>query len=110
MTIYGWYGDYGTRYDNGQEETRDFSNSVSYITYDAVNEDDLNKATAALSASTGINVAIGEVPVSTPTPDITQPPNNNTLLVGIAGGTTVAILLIVLLIVIIVVAGRRRTK
>lgn len=105
MNVYGWYGGYGTRYDDGKEDTEEFSNSVSYITYDDI-ADAINTVAERLAASTGIDLSIGEVPSSTS--ETTQPAADNTLLVGIVAGSTVAALIIVLLIVIFIVLGRRK--
>ena len=108
ITLYGWYGGYGTRRDNGEEETKQLSNPVNYITYENVEKETLDSAALAITSSFGVDFVIGDAPVSTtPTPDTAQPADHTTL-VGIAGGTTVAVLLIVLLIVIIAVVGRRR--
>ena len=107
MTIYGWYGGYGPRENNGKEGSQE--TSVVYITYDGLEDGDLNKVTSALSDSVGFEVVVGEVPVSTPTADVTQPAGDNTALAGIAGGAAIAVLLLVLLIVVIVVFGRRRS-
>ena len=109
MEVYGWFGGYGTRYNDGKEETRQLSNSVNYVTYDGVEEGKLSSAAAAVASATGIRIIIGDVPVSSPTADPPPAaPADNTALVGIASGSVVAILLIVLLIVSITVFGRRR--
>ena len=110
ITIYGWYGGYGTRHNNGKEETEQLSNPVNYITYENVEKEALDRAAQAMTSSFGINVVVGDVPVSTtPTPDTAQPAGHTTL-VGIAGGTAVAVLVLVLVIVIIAVFGGRRRK
>lgn len=106
MTIYGWYGGYGPRDNNGKEGLQE--TTVVYITYGGLEDDTLNRVTSALSGSMGFEVVIGEVPVSTPTADVTQPAADNTTLAGIVGGASVAVLLLVLLIVTLVVFGRRR--
>ena len=109
MSVYGWYGGYGTRYDNGREETRDLSNSVSYVTYSEVEEGAITSAVSAAGMIAGFEISVGDVPVSSPT---AEPPTaaaaDNTLLVGIISGAVVAVLLIILLIVVISVFGRRR--
>ena len=110
VSVYGWYGGYGTRYDNGKEETRELSNSVSYVTYSEVEEGAIASAVSAAGNSIGnLEISVGDVPVSSPT---AEPPTaaaaDNTLLVGIISGAVVAVLLIILLIVVISVFGRRR--
>ena len=110
VSVYGWYGGYGTRYDNGKEETRELSNSVSYVTYSEVEEGAIASAVSAAGMIPGFEISVGDVPVSSPT---AEPPTaaaaaDNTLLVGIISGAVVAVLLIILLIVVISVFGRRR--
>ena len=108
VSVYGWYGGYGTRYDNGKEETRELSNSVSYVTYSEVEEGAIASAVSAAGIG-NFEIIVGDVPVSSPT---AEPPTaaaaDNTLLVGIISGAVVAVLLIILLIVVISVFGRRR--
>ena len=109
VSVYGWYGGYGTRYDNGKEETRELSNSVSYVTYSEVEEGAIASAVSA-AGNSDLEISVGDVPVSSPT---AEPPTaaaaaDNTLLVGIISGAVVAVLLIILLIVVISVFGRRR--
>ena len=113
VSVYGWYGGYGTRYDNGKEETRELSNSVSYVTYSEVEEGAIASAVSAagnlIVVDGDLDISVGDVPVSSPT---AEPPTaaaaDNTLLVGIISGAVVAVLLIILLIVVISVFGRRR--
>ena len=107
MTIYGWYGGYGPRNDNGKEQTDKLSNSVIYITYENIEKESLDSVAAVLANSLGIDVAIGDVP-ETSAPPVTSQPENNTVLVGIVSGAVVSGLLILLSIVIIYAAGRRR--
>jgi hypothetical protein len=108
VSVYGWYGGYGTRYDNGKEETQELSNSVSYVTYSEVEEGAIASAVSA-AGNSDFEISVGDVPVSSPT---AEPPTaaaaDNTLLVGIISGAVVAVLLIILLIVVISVFGRRR--
>ena len=108
MTVYGWYGTYGTRYNNGEEESRDLSNSVIYVTYEDVNKESLDRVADVLTESTGIEVVIGDVPETVLPSETNPPPANNTAVVGIASGTVVVVLLLVLLIVSVIVLGRRR--
>ena len=108
--IYGWYGGYGTRRNDGKEETEQLSNPVNYITYENIEKETLDSAALGITGSFGKRVVFGDVPVlTTPTPDTAQPADHTTL-VGIAGGTAVAVPLLVLLIVIIAVVGGRRRK
>lgn len=106
LTVYGWYGGYGPRYNNGKEGSEE--TSVVYITYEGLDDNALSSVSSYLRESAGVEVVIGDVPVTTPTADATQPTGNNTALVGIVGGVVVAILVLVLLIVIITVYGRKR--
>ena len=109
MNVYGWYGNYGTRYNSGKEPSRDLTNSVNYVLYSDVEQDSITNAVSAAGTQAGIDIEVLEVPGSTPTAKPTsQTAGDNTTLVGIVSGTVVAILLIVLAIAIIVVLGRRR--
>ena len=108
MNVYGWYGDYGTRYTNGQERTGEFSNSVSYIDYDDVEEATINSVAAAVGASTGFDVEIDEAPGTTTGETTPAAAADNTALAGIVSGSAIAALVIVLLIVAFVAVGRRK--
>lgn len=105
MNVYGWYGGYGTRYNNGKEETRELSNSVNYVTYNGVDE---AKIAGAVSDVKDFDIVVGDVPVSSPTAEPPTASTGDTLTVGIISGAVVAVLLIILLIVAITVFGRRR--
>lgn len=108
MTVYGWYGTYGTRYNNGEEEGRDLSNSVIYVTYEDVNKESLDSVAYVVTESSGIEAVIGDVPETVLPPGTNQQTANSTATVGIASGAVVIVLLLVLLIVSIIVFGRRR--
>ena len=106
MNVYGWYGGYGTRYNNGKEETRELSNSVNYVTYNGVEEEKIARAVS--NAAGDFDIVVGDVPVSSPTAEPPTASTGDTLTVGIISGAVVAVLLIILLIVTITVFGRRR--
>ena len=108
MNVYGWYGGYGTRYNNGKEETRELSNSVNYVTYNGVEEGKIARAVSDAASNAGFDIVVGDVPVSSPTAEPPTASTGDTLTVGIISGAVVAVLLIILLIVAITVFGRRR--
>ena len=106
--MYGWYGDYGPRFPNGEEQTNQISASVKYLTYTTAQLENL--ATLVDTELNSFDFGIDLDTTEEPTGDTTDSGGffDDRIVVGIICGTVLAVLLIGLVIVLAVIFGRRR--
>ena len=106
--MYGWYGDYGPRFDNGKEQTNQISASVRYLVFTDTQKESLAVDVQSLhNFDFGVELDTSD-PVTEPTTTESGGFFNDTGVVGIICGTVLLVLIIALVIVLLLVFRRRK--
>ena len=106
--MYGWYGDYGPRSDNGKEQTNKLSASVRYLVFTDTQKDSLATGVQSFhNFDFGVELDTSD-PITEPTTTDSGGFFSDTGVVGIICGTVLLVLIIALVVVLLLVFRRRK--